>query len=63
MHSGQRLRFAGIQDILSGKKQIMPSACAEMKELPLRGFLECTKCGAILTGSGPSDNGGNTYTR
>lgn len=46
-----------VQDVLNGKKR--KTACWSGKdELPLRGFLYCSKCGAKLTGSGSKGNGG-----
>lgn len=53
--------FYRVQDVLNGKKNTMPTTCGAKDELPLRGFLECPKCGNVLTGSGSSGNGGKYY--
>ena len=44
--------FYEVQDVLDGRKRKLPPSPFCMKdELPLRGFLECGKCGRRLTGS------------
>ena len=39
----------------------MPTRRTKQDQLPLRGFLSCTKCGKTLTGSGSKGNGGKYY--
>jgi len=43
--------FYDVQDILNGKKRSTVASKKQKEELPLRGFLSCTKCGGKLTGS------------
>lgn len=43
--------FYSVQDILNGKKRPTVAATKQNDELPLRGFLICSKCGGKLTGS------------
>ncbi|MBS1773903.1 MAG: recombinase zinc beta ribbon domain-containing protein [Bacteroidetes bacterium] len=44
--------FYEVQDILEGRKNNeRPKANRQKEELPLRGFLQCSKCGRPLTGS------------
>ena len=53
--------FYDVQDVLNGKRRTMPATCSAKEELPLRGFLQCPKCGNKLTGSGSSGNGGKYF--
>lgn len=43
--------FYNVQDILNGKKRMTVASTKQKDELPLRGFLSCSKCGGQLTGS------------
>ncbi len=43
--------FYNVQDILNGKKRMTVASTKQKDELPLRGFLTCSKCGGQLTGS------------
>ncbi len=43
--------FYNVQDILNGKKRPTVASMKQKDELPLRGFLTCSKCGGKLTGS------------
>ena len=43
--------FYNVQDIINGKKRPTVASCKQNDELPLRGFLTCSKCGGNLTGS------------
>ena len=43
--------FNSVQDILNGKKIDRSDTNKHREELPLRGFLACSKCGGRLTGS------------
>lgn len=43
--------FYNVQDILNGKKRVTVLETKQKDELPLRGFLTCSKCGGKLTGS------------
>lgn len=46
------MTFYKVQEILEGRKKPCPTKNATFKEeLPLRGFLECPRCGRNLTGS------------
>ena len=53
--------FNEVQDALNDKKRKFPSRNTSKEELPLRGFLECRKCGAKLTGSASKGNGGRYF--
>ncbi len=53
--------FDDVQAVLSGKKRKFPSRNTLKAELPLRGFLECRKCGGRLTGSASKGNGGRYF--
>ena len=53
--------FNEVQDALNGRKRKFPSKNTLKEELPLRGFLECRKCGAKLTGSASKGNGGRYF--
>ena len=50
--------FNQVQDVLDGRKRKIVSQVTVKPELPLRGFLECKKCGSRLTGSASKGNGG-----
>jgi site-specific DNA recombinase len=43
--------FYDVQDILDGRKPKMKMRAAVDENLPLRGFLECPRCGRLVTGS------------
>jgi DNA invertase Pin-like site-specific DNA recombinase len=53
--------FNSVQDVLDGRKRNHPAKHNKKKELPLRGFLECRKCGRNLTGSASKGNGGKYF--
>jgi len=53
--------FYEVQDILSGRKKKFPTKYTRRAELPLRGFLQCPKCGKPLTGSASQGNGGKYF--
>lgn len=40
-----------VQDALDGRKRKQGTKIVSIDELPLRGFLECSRCSRILTGS------------
>jgi site-specific DNA recombinase len=50
--------FNAAQDALEGRKRKIQSNSTAKPELPLRGFLQCSKCGSNLTGSASKGNGG-----
>lgn len=53
--------FEQVQDILSGRKRNIKSMNTRREELPLRGFLVCSKCGRNLTGSSSKGHGGTYF--
>lgn len=53
--------FYEVQDVLNGRKRKFPAKNTLKEELPLRGFLECRKCGTRLTGSASKGNGGRYF--
>ena len=53
--------FYEVQDILNGKRRRHTLTNTSKDELPLRGILECRKCGRKLTGSASKGNGGRYY--
>ena len=53
--------FDEVQIVLSGRKRKFPPKNTLKEELPLRGFLECRKCGTRLTGSASKGNGGRYF--
>ena len=53
--------FYEVQDVLNGRKRKFPAKNTLKEELPLRGFLECRKCGSRLTGSASKGNGGRYF--
>jgi hypothetical protein len=44
--------FDTVQDILAGRRKAKPKTNTIIEHLPLRGFLQCPRCGRTLTGSG-----------
>jgi site-specific DNA recombinase len=50
--------FDSVQDIIHGRKRNVPTTNKQKDEFPLRGFLECKKCGRPLTASASKGNGG-----
>ena len=55
--------FYKVQDVLN-RKNTIKSKCVSHTinpALPLRGFLECPRCGKVLTGSASKGNGGRYY--
>ena len=53
--------FYEVQDILNGRKRRHTTKNTVKDELPLRGLLECRKCGKKLTGSSSKGNGGRYF--
>lgn len=54
--------FYEVQDILDGrKKKDQPVTICQKDQLPLRGFLECAKCGRPLTGSASKGRSARYY--
>lgn len=53
--------FNKVQDVLNGKRKNLPASSTRKEELPLRGILQCAKCGKTLTGSGSKGNGGKYF--
>jgi site-specific DNA recombinase len=53
--------FNEVQDVLNGRKKKHPAKQSLQEELPLRGFLQCHRCGSPLTGSASKGNGGRYY--
>jgi site-specific DNA recombinase len=51
--------FNEVQDALDGRKRKQGIKIVSIDELPLRGFLECSRCSRILTGS--ASKGRNQY--
>jgi site-specific DNA recombinase len=43
--------FSDVQDALDGRKRVQGIKITSVEELPLRGFLLCSNCSRILTGS------------
>jgi len=51
--------FYEVQDILDGRRKKIPSKYKTLRaEFPLRGFLQCPKCGKNMTASGSKGTGG-----
>jgi site-specific DNA recombinase len=50
--------FYSVQDFLEGRKRAVPSKHTSKDELPLRGYLYCSKCGRKLTGSASTGGSG-----
>jgi site-specific DNA recombinase len=54
--------FYDVQDVLVGKKRKLPNKIKTVREeLPLRGFLECPRCGRTLTGSASTGRSGEKF--
>ena len=53
--------FNKVQAVLNNKSVRKNNKIKEWDELPLRGKLECTKCGRVLTGSGSRGKSGKRY--
>ncbi|HDY69096.1 MAG TPA: recombinase family protein [Candidatus Scalindua sp.] len=55
--------FIRVQDLLEGRRKINahPIRHSVHEKLPLRGILQCSKCGRKLTGSGSKGNGGRFF--
>jgi hypothetical protein len=53
--------FWEVQSILDGRTPKNTKKTKQKDELPLRGFLECARCGGVLTGSGSRGKLGNRY--
>ena len=55
--------FEQVQDILEGRiKNRKPNKCSTQNDLmPLRGFLTCSQCGKLLTGSGSRGKSGKRF--
>jgi site-specific DNA recombinase len=53
--------FYTVQDVLDGRKRKVPSKNTAREEYPLRGYLQCRKCGGNLTASSSKGNGGMYY--
>lgn len=51
-----------VQDVLEGRKRHLPaSPFCQQEELPLRGFLQCPRCGKTLTGSASKGRSARYY--
>ncbi len=53
--------FYEVQDILNGRRKVLLVKNTRKEELPLRGFLQCPRCGGTLTGSASKGTGGLYY--
>ena len=53
--------FYEVQDVLNGKRKVLPVKNTRKENLPLRGFLESPRCGGTLTGSASKGSGGLYY--
>jgi site-specific DNA recombinase len=53
--------FYDVQDVLNGKRKRHTVKNTQKDELPLRGLLECSKCGGKLTGSASKGVGGRYF--
>lgn len=53
--------FYEVQDVLNGKRRRLTTKNTVKDELPLRGLLECRKCGGKLSGSASKGNGGRYF--
>jgi len=54
--------FYEVKDVLEGRKRKLPvSPFCQKEELPLRGFLTCSKCGKTLTGSASKGRSARYY--
>jgi site-specific DNA recombinase len=54
--------FYQCQDVLSGKKKKLSRINTRRENLPLRGFLSCSKCGKKLTGSNSKSRNGSLHS-
>jgi site-specific DNA recombinase len=50
--------FDEVQEVLNGRRRKFPTRQTAKEELPLRGYLQCNRCGSKLTGSASKGNGG-----
>lgn len=54
--------FYEVQDVLAGRKRNFPNKIQTVREeLPLRGYLECPRCGRVLTGSASTGRSGEKF--
>ncbi|HEY0056318.1 MAG TPA: recombinase family protein [Pedobacter sp.] len=53
--------FSDVQDVLDGRKKIFNTKIVSHDNLPLRGYLQCTKCNRLLTGSASKGRNGYHY--
>lgn len=53
--------FYQVQQVANGRRQIKAKWSKQIDELPMRGFLSCSKCGKNLTGSASRGNGGRYF--
>ena len=53
--------FNKVQDILTGRKRITKKWSVKDENLPLRGHIECSRCGKPLTGSASTGRLGGKY--
>ena len=53
--------FYDVQDVLNGRRKVLLIKNTKKEELPLRGFLQCPRCGKTLTGSASKGTGGLYY--
>ena len=53
--------FSNVQQLLNGKRKYPLKHNTIVEELPLRGFLECPRCGRNLTGSASRGRGGAKF--
>lgn len=53
--------FNKVQSVLNKKTNRSKNKVSERTELPFRGFLSCSSCGKIMTGSGSKSQNGNRY--
>jgi len=55
--------FFQVQEVMEGKKRDLgPTTVVSMDNLPLRGFLKCSKCNRMLTGSASKGRMGTYYS-
>ncbi len=54
--------FFEVQEVLAGRKRNVPNKIQTVRdELPLRGYLECPRCGRPLTGSASTGRSGDKF--
>lgn len=53
--------FYQVQDILEGRAPKRPTKNTRKEQFPLRGFMECRKCGKNISGSASRGAGGDRY--